>query len=756
MNTLSADAVLTFLKDNPEITNKRDIARAMNVSGPVRAELRAILKALEARGQIERIGKRSWTLNDSLPPTSLVEFERIDEMGDLVGRAVRQGTLYGPNIVYSGSLVDKKTAAPGPGDRGLCKIRQTSTGWQARLIRAIKRTEVRTLTGLYTSLKRGGGRVTSANRKDRDEILIGAQDCGAAKEGDLVKVLLKASGPGRSMGPVHGEVIEVIGRGDDPKAASLLAIHAHNIPLDFPDEVIAAAKNATPARVIRTDLTQIPLITIDPADARDHDDAIFAEPTEKGWRILIAIADVAAYVTEGSALDREAQKRGNSTYFPDRVVPMLPEDLSAGACSLKEKEVRNCLAVEIFIDKKGHKTSHKFIRGQMRSAAGLSYQEAQSTIDGEPVSERAGALLEPVLEPLWGAYHALSSARDKRAPLNLDLPERRIELDADGRVTRIAPRARLEAHRLVEEMMILANVCAAETLEKHRLDVLYRIHDQPSEAKLAAFADFLRTLNLKWARGDRPQTHRFNHVLAEAGTGDHKDVITQMVLRTQAQAVYAPDNIGHFGLNLIKYAHFTSPIRRYSDLIVHRALIRALDLGPDGLSTEQAARMEELATHLSTTERRSMAAEREATDRYLAHYLSDKVGTEFDGRISGLNKAGLFIQLQETGADGFVPMRRLGSEYWVYEESAHALIARGSGKAYEMGMEVSVRLVEVTPLQGGLILDVLTPPLAKPRRVPATSNRTGRVKMKSKTMEAGSAPKRASHRPRKVKIRNRK
>ncbi|MEO9968377.1 MAG: ribonuclease R [Hyphomonadaceae bacterium] len=745
MTVISKEIVLGFLKDNPQITTKRDIARALHVSGKGRTELRAILKELEADGKLERTAKRSYARADQPPPTGIIAFERIDEHGDLIGRMSGRDGPFGPEIIYAGVQGKRKIPEPGVGDRALCKVSETAQGWRAKLIKKLSNTETSELTGLYTTMRNGGGRVAPANRKDRREVVIEAKDAGKATDGDLVVARLKPSGRGRAYGPKLGIITEIIGKSDDPKAASILAIHAHGIPVDFPDEVIAAAKTAEPAKVKREDLTQIPLITIDPPDARDHDDAVFAEQLDDGWRVIVAIADVSAYVTEGSALDREAQMRGNSTYFPDRVVPMLPEELSADACSLREKELRACMAVEMIFDKSGSKRKHRFIRGTMRSAAKLSYNEAQNAIDGL-TGGPGDAMLDHVLKPLWAAYSAMCVARDKRQPLDLDLPERRVELGDDGRVEAITQRERFDAHRLIEEMMIAANVCAAETLEKSKTPLIYRIHDQPSDAKISALADFLQTLNIKWARGEPPQTHRFNTLLGEAGSGEHKDVVTEMVLRSQAQAVYAPDNIGHFGLHLAKYAHFTSPIRRYSDLLVHRALIRAMQLGPDGLGDENAARMEELAEHLSTTERRSMAAEREATDRYLAHFMADRVGAEFEGRIAGLNKAGLFIKLAETGADGFVPISRLSDEYWVHDERSQALVTRGSGQRYELGQTVSVKLAEATPLTGGLLLEMLSKPLPRKAGSKAPAGRKG--KPSDGRRKGGKA---AKHRRRKQK-----
>ena len=728
MTDLTKQAVLDFMTANPELTTKRDIAKGLSVKGPQRAELRTILKALEADGVLERTGKRAFAPADRPPPTGVVVFERIDNNGDLVGRASGKAGPFGPDIHYAGYRgKHRKGRAPGIGDRALCAIGETKSGYAARIIKLFDKTDERTLIGLFTS-NRHGGRVLPANKKDRFDYLVEEADRKDAKDGDLVEAEQKR---GKAHGPKRAVIKAVIGALDDPKAASLLAIHAHGIPTEFPEKALEQARSPNPADTQREDLTRIPLITIDPADARDHDDAVWAEKLEDGWRVIVAIADVAAYVTEGSPLDREAMKRGNSTYFPDRVVPMLPFELSADECSLREGETRRCMAVEMIFDVSGTKRSHRFIRGMMRSAGKLSYEQAQAAIDGHPTSDRALDLLDGVLKPLWGAYQALTKARDKRNPLDLDLPERRIEFSEHGTIDGIRVKERFDAHKLIEEMMIQANVAAAETLEKKRIELLYRVHDQPSDEKLSALSDILQTINIKWPKGERPQTARFNRLLASVKGEENETMVMETVLRSQAQAVYAPENIGHFGLNLQRYAHFTSPIRRYADLVVHRALISALGFGPDGLSQQEAVRLPETAEHLTTTERRSMAAERDATDRYLALFLKDRVGAEFEGRITGVTGAGLFIRLSETAADGFVPISQLSDEYWIHDDKSAALVSRGAGRRYELGQPVTVRLAEVTPLTGGLRLEMLTEP--RPRKKgakppPATKSPRGRKK----------------------------
>jgi len=704
--------VLAFLKDNPSATTKQEIARGLGLKGKERAILRDILKEMETDGTLERTGKRAWAQADRPPPTGVVEFTRLDKQGELYGQCAGDKGLFGPEIRYAGPSGKPKAKAPAVGDRALCKISERDGEWLARAITIFEKRLSDKLVGLYSQTQRGG-RVTPSSRKEKREFVIQEADRKGAKDGDLVIAEPKPVGR-RQYGPAFGIVTEVIGHITDPRSASLLAIHAHDIPTEFPEAALDQARDPHPAECPREDLTQIPLITIDPHDARDHDDAVWAEELEDGWRVIVAIADVAAYVTEGSPLDKEALKRGNSTYFPDRVVPMLPFELSADECSLREGELRRCMAVEMIFDKSGTKRRHRFIRGMMKSAAKLAYEEAQAAIDGKP-GGKAGELLESVLKPLWGAYAALSKAREKRSPLDLDLPERRILFDAEGEIQGIITKERLDAHKLIEEMMIQANVAAAETLEDKKSPLVYRVHDIPTEAKIAAFAEFLQTLDIKWHIGERPQTHRFNKLLEDIRGGAYDEMVTQMVLRSQAQAIYSEENLGHFGLNLAKYAHFTSPIRRYADLIVHRALIRALKLGPDGLSDENSKRLEEIAEHISTTERRSMAAEREATDRYLAIFLADRVGAEFEGRIMGVTASGLFVALAGSGADGFVPISSISEDYWVLDAGAMEIYARGSGKTYALGQTVRVRLKEVTPLQRGLLLEMLSDPLPAPK-----------------------------------------
>ncbi len=719
-------SVIAWLEKNPGAGNKRDIVRGLNVAQDHRPELRRILAELESEGALVRTAKRSFQQVEAPPPTGIVLFERIDSDGELIGRCVGREGVYGPDILYMASQGKSRTIALAPGERALCRIDQGSDGvWRARAIKKIDAAPETSIVGVYRANKYGGI-VEPASRKEKGDFIIEKPDSRGAADGDLVRLSQK---PGRGYGPRRAQVIEIVGRADDPRAASIIAMHTHGVPDEFPEAIIEEAKRATPTQVTREDLTRIPLITIDPEDARDHDDAVFAEADGNGWRVIVAIADVAAYVRAGTALDREAYRRGNSTYFPDRVSPMLPEHLSADLCSLREGELRETMAVEMFFNANGRKTKHRFIRGKMRSAAKLSYTAAQEAIDGK-TNEKTGPLLEPVLRPLWAAWRAVDNARKARDPLELDLPERRVRLGADGKIASITLRERFDAHRLIEEFMIQANVCAAETLEEKKANPIYRVHEPPADAKIASLSTFLSTFNIKLAVGEAITGARLNRLLLQAKDTDNESLIHEMVLRSQSQARYSDENLGHFGLNLPKYAHFTSPIRRYADLIVHRALIRALGLGPDGASDQDLVRLEEYSEHITMTERRSMAAERDATDRYLAHFMADRVGATFDGRISGVTRAGLFVRLLETGADGFSPAARLGEEYWVHDEAYAALVGQRSGRRYEMGMNVQVKLLEAVPLTGGLLFEMLSDP-RPPRRDLRQPRREGRPGGKS-------------------------
>ena len=704
----SKDEILSWISDNPTKTAKRDIAKAFGIKGADRIDLKRLLRELEADGHLEK-RRKTYRDPDRLPPVSVLEVTGPGPDGDLYARPLEwQGE--GPEPVILMVTRDSDPAL-GEGNRilgRLTEVRGEAHAYEARLIRRIG-TNPRKILGIFR-ITSEGGRILPIDKASDKEWRVAEKDRYGAKDGELVEAEL--AGPKSRMGLPPARVVARLGDPTAPKAVSLIAIHEHGIPDTFPDAAVAEADAAKPAELGgREDLRDLPLITIDPADARDHDDACFAQADDDpknpgGHKIWVAIADVAAYVTPGSALDREAWKRGNSTYFPDRVVPMLPDRLSGDLCSLHEGVDRACLAVEMQISERGELLSHRFERGLMRSAASLHYEEVQAAIDGEP-NERTGPLLEPVLKPLYAAYAALSAARADRQPLDLNLPERQIVLSDEGEVTSVAHKDRLDAHKLIEEFMILANVAAAEALEKKKMPLLYRVHEEPAPEKLEALRETAASVGLSLAKGQVLKTAHLNRLLNAAEDTDNEDVIHISTLRSMPQAYYYPQNFGHFGLALSCYAHFTSPIRRYSDLVVHRALIAAHKWDDDGLTNEEIERLEATAQHISETERRSMMAERDTTDRYLAAYLSDRIGTELSGRVSGVQRFGAFVKLDDTGADGLIPVRSIGNEYFHYDRETQTLMGADTGQLIGVGQKALVRLVEAAPVTGGLILELL-------------------------------------------------
>ncbi len=703
------ETLLKFIREAGE-TDKADMAKAFGLKGADRRALREMVKSLEAEGALGRRGRKGFSEAGALPPVGVVDVVERDPDGELLVRLTKGEDA--PLVRLAPDRREAVGGAPGLGDRLLVRFETLESGEaEARMIKRLGQSAHRIL-GVVRKVNRQV-RVEPVDRRSKESLTLVPAEAARLEDGDLVLAQVTAEA---RYGPKRGKVLEVVGREDQPRAASLIAIYSHGVPTGFSQAAEAEAQEAQePSLKGREDLRDVPLVTIDPPDARDHDDAVFAQPdtdpkNEGGWIVWVAIADVAAYVRPNSALDREAREKGNSTYFPDRVEPMLPERLSAGLCSLRQGENRACIAVRMVFGKDGRKRSHRFVRGLMRSAAKLSYDQAQRAVDGFP-DDQTNPLLEPILKPLWAAYHVMLKGRQARSPLAIESQERKIVLNPEGEVVSITPRASLEAHRLIEEMMIQANVSAAETLEQKKSPLIYRVHDAPGLEKLQSLTEFLQTIGVAWNKGEVPRTDRFNRLLEQTREGPHAEIVNEVVLRTQMQAFYSTENIGHFGLNLDRYAHFTSPIRRYADLIVHRGLIRALGLGDDGLSDRDIATMKDTAEHITSAERRSMAAERDATDRYVAAFLADRVGAEFAGRITGVTRFGLFIRLDETGADGLVPVSSLGGEYFIHDDKAHALVGERTGRRWPLGMRVQVELKEATPITGGLLFDLLSEPL---------------------------------------------
>jgi ribonuclease R len=748
----SRQEILDFLSTATGEAGKREIARAFGVKGGDRIALKALLRDMADDGQIAG-SRRKRSRPGSLPPVTVLEIAGRDADGEFIARPATWDEEHGPapRILM---VESKRDAAPvaGIGDRVLARITPLGADadypYQARTIKRLARA-AQSLLGIFRALPGGAGVIDPVDRKQLKEWPVARGATNDAENGELVRFEIAR---GSRMGVQTARVTARLGNPQAQQMTSLIAVHAHGIPDIFAEAVLAEAEAARePELKRREDLRHVPLITIDPSDARDHDDAVFAEPDPNaanrgGWVVIVAIADVAAYVRPGSALDKEARKRGNSVYFPDRVVPMLPERLSGGLCSLTEGDARACLAVRMVFDKDGRKLQHRFFRALMRSAASLTYEQAQAAIDGR-TDEVTAPLLDTVLRPLWAAYASLALARTARGPLELDLPERKILLDDRGRVRGVTSPPRLDAHRLIEEFMISANVAAAETLEAKRSPLIYRVHDSPSKEKLAALGEFLSTIGIKLPKSGTLRPAQFNRILAETRATPTAELVGEVILRSQAQAEYSPANAGHFGLNLRKYAHFTSPIRRYADLVVHRALVRALGFGNDGLTDAEIGELDQIAQWISDTERRAMAAERETADRLIAAYLADRIGATFHARVSGLVRTGLFVRLIETGADGFVPASSIGHEYFYHDEVRQALVGEDTGLAYRLGDPVEVRLVEAIPTAGALRFEMLSEGRsigARPKgaRRPSDRGQKRRYKARSRGQKPGGSRKR--------------
>ena len=732
-----------WIKDNPKKSSKREIAKAFGIKGSMRVELKKVLKELTLSGEIDK-NKKSFKNPNQLSSVCILQMMASTSDGDLFARPVDwKGDEPEPIVLMVFRASDPALAY---GDRVLAKVsivQDEQYQYEGRIIRVLKKTPKNTL-GIYKETSEGG-RILPIEKSGR-EWSVKLSDALDAKDGELVEAE-QIKGKGAS-GLYAARVINIVGDPSGPKAVSLIAIHQHGIPHQFPEDVLNESENSNfSVDAKREDLTKIPFVTIDPSDARDHDDAVYShpdkDPSNIGGHVLwVAIADVAHFVKPGSALDEEARKRGNSTYFADRVVPMLPDRLSGDLCSIHEGIERPCLAVCITIDKSGKKLKQTFHRANIKSVASLNYEEVQKSVEGT-VNEKVKPHFENVIKPLYECYFCLKKSKDFRQPLDLDLPERKVELFKNGRVKAVVLKERFDSHRLIEEFMILANVAAAEELSKARSEFLYRVHEEPTPEKLNALREVAQSAGFNLAKGQVLQTSHLNDLLTKSKQSDLSELISMTTLRSMSQAYYSRENFGHFGLALKKYAHFTSPIRRYSDLITHRALISSLGLGCDGLKEMDSEKLEGTAKHISDTERRSMVAERDTTDRYLASYLSEKVGNEFEGKISGVAKFGFFVRLNESGAEGIVPVRTLGTDFYYYDDRTNTLRGSETGLIIGLGQRATVRLKEVDPIAGGIAFDALNidgekiPNIQKKRslrsiRRKVNRNKSGSLKRKKK------------------------
>jgi ribonuclease R len=696
------EQIQKFIEESPGPVGRREIARAFNVKGAMRVELKQMVGSLINDGVIDPGRRRSVAVPGRLPPVGVIEVVSINEDAEAIAKPIsgikgrEEARILLPHTGRGPSFA--------VGDRVLARLAHLEgNSYRGTVMRRLENGEARIIGVLEST--RGGFRLNPSDGKKNNDAHIENSDANGAGVGDIVAVELL---PGRHMGPRRARVLERIGSADSPKAVSLICIHEHDIPDRFPDAVVAKAEAASPVKAggKREDLRAIPLITIDGADARDFDDAVWAEPDKSeenpgGWRLLVAIADVAHYVRADDVLDKEARKRGNSVYFPDRVVPMLPEALSNGLCSLRPNEDRACLAVEMVLDAKGRKKSHKFRRGLMRSVARVTYEEIQADFDAASSGEHETDLTT-LARPLYGAYQALLTAREARGALDIEMPEMQVRIDDDGNVASITPRARLDSHRLIEEFMVLANVAAAETLERRKRACVYRVHDSPNPDKVEELRANLEGFGIKFAKGQVLQAKLFNRVLGQAKGQDFQHSVNLLVLRSQSQAVYSPANLGHFGLGLRRYAHFTSPIRRYSDLLVHRALIEAHDFGADGHAYDEADDLTGICEHISMTERRASVAERSANDRFSAMFMANRIGEDIEAVISGVLHFGVFVSLEGGLADALLPVQSLPDDYYDLDAKTHELLGRHSGFALKLGQSLTVKLREADRVTGRL------------------------------------------------------
>ncbi len=731
----SRQDILDFIAASDEPAGKREIARAFGLKGQEKIALKALLRDMGDEGLIDAGPGRAFHRMGGIPKVTVLRVIDVDDAGRAWAAPERWEADEPPPRLR---VMERKGrgSALGVGDRILARNEEGRDGWIAHPMKKLMKGSELVLGVVH---QEGTGHwLRPVEKKERRELPI--SDLGEAQVGDLV-LAEKTGRPPR----LSARVDTILGDPFAPRSFSLIAIHKHGIPHEFPDAVIAEAERVAKQELgEREDLTRIPIVAIDPADARDHDDAVWAAPDDDpankgGWKAIVAIADVSFYVRPGSALDKEARKRGNSVYFPDRVVPMLPETLSADICSLKQGEDRAALVCHLQVSKDGQLKSWRFSRARVRIAANIAYEDAQAAIDGEERIEVASspcsmpdmppvdpALVRSTLRPLWDCWRALYAAREKRGPLELELPERRVMLDEKGRILSVAPRERLDAHKLIEDYMIAANVAAAKALEAKKMPVMYRVHEPPSREKLVALKDYLKTFEIEFALGQVIRPHTFNHIIARIGEADFKPQIMEQVLRTQTQAYYGPENHGHFGLALGSYAHFTSPIRRYADLVVHRALVRAYRLGEGGLTDQESEAMEVTGELISNLERRAMEAERETIDRYVAAFLSDQVGALVQCRITGVQSFGFFATVEGLGGDGLVPVSTLGQDYFRYDEASQTLVGDESGETYAMGQRLTLRLAEANPVSGGLRFELPEAPRGSGRTPEPRRDRQGK------------------------------
>jgi ribonuclease R len=704
--------ILKYIEESSMAVGKREIAKYFGLKGAEKIALKALLKDMTDEGQIDAAPGRAFHKHGGLPRVTVLRIAAIE--GDTLWAVPDRWES--PNPPPRVRVMEKGKRALGIGDRILARTEERGKGHIAHPMKRVQSSAETIIGVLVTDMGPSGKPMTwlrPADKRARFDHPV--SDMGGAKIGDLVRAELLGRGTN-----IKAKVTDVIGDPFAPRSLSMIAIAKLEIPHVFGDDVIAEAETASKLPLTadgREDLRHLPILAIDPADARDHDDAVWATPDDNpandgGWKAIVAIADVSYYVRSDGALDREARRRGNSVYFPDQVVPMLPHVLSSGMCSLKQGEDRAAMACHFVIDKSGQVTSWRFTRALVKLRANIAYERAQAAYDAGQPDDGWDVDVLPTLQNLWGCWTSLAKARDARKPLNLDLPERQVILDELGNIAEIRVRERLDAHRLIEDYMIAANVAAAKALEAKKAPVMYRVHEVPSREKLISLKDYLETFGQSFAMGQVMTPATFNRIIDTFKGEDNAREVMEAVLRTQTQAYYGPVNAGHFGLALGSYGHFTSPIRRYADLLVHRSLVDAYHLEvphkpkslPEktGLGEHDRKGLAQIGEVISRLERRAMEAERETIDRYVAAWLGTKVGEIVAARITGVQNFGFFATVDGLGGDGLVPVSTLGRERFHYDEAARTLDSELGRVSYWVGQRLDLRLVEANPISGSL------------------------------------------------------
>ncbi len=706
----SREFIMSVLAEAGRLMNREELGTAFGLHRDEDIEaLRRRLRAMERDGQLLCNRRGGYGLLDRMDMVRGRVIGHPDGFGFLVPDEGGEDLFLAPRqmrqVMNGDRVVAREVGVDRRGRR------------EGAIVEVLERNTHNVVGRIY--FQSGISSVVPDHKRLTQEIRIPPEAVGGARHGQFVTVEIIQQ-PSKRSGPV-GRVVEVIGDHMAPGMEIDVAMRAHEVPHIWPDavedEIQGLADKVSPAaRRNRVDLRELPLVTIDGVDSRDFDDAVCCKRTPRGWKLTVAIADVSHYVKRDTALDIEAYVRGNSVYFPERVIPMLPEVLSNGLCSLNPEVERLCMVCEMTIDGQGRITRSRFMEAVMRSHARLTYdQVAAILIDGDKKLRAEYAPVLDNLEQLYSLYKVLRKLRSKRGAIDFETTETRIVFGADRKIERIVPVARNDAHKIIEECMIAANVCTARFLNRHDLPTLYRVHEGPQSTKLTDLREFLKELGLSLGGGDKPQASDYAKLLNKIQTRPDMHLIQTVMLRSLSQARYSPDNIGHFGLSHDEYLHFTSPIRRYPDLLVHRAIRHQLrnearkkkgdeggDVSGQAAKKGRLARfsysesdMVSLGEHCSVTERRADDATRDAVDWLKCEYMLDKIGEDYDAIVSSVTSFGIFVELKEIYVEGLVHITALGNDYYHFDPAGHRLRGERTGQTYRLGDEVRIKVVRV-------------------------------------------------------------